>query len=161
MVFGKLLPRDGNFFELFDQHGAHIGAGARAFLSMVQNYADHTLREKYTAEISAAEHAADRITASVHRALHKSFITPLDRDQILRLIDAMDDVLDMLQDTSEVMSLYDLQRVSDDVVRPGSRISDTIRVSGLGRTPVKVQVELFGPFASRAAMRPEVKAHPR
>jgi len=117
MVFGKLLPRDGNFFELFDQHGTHIGEGARAFLAMVQHYADHALREKYTAEISAAEHAADRITASVHRALHKSFITPLDRDQILRLIDAMDDVLDMLQDTSEVMSLYDLQRVSDDVVR--------------------------------------------
>ncbi|HTI35213.1 MAG TPA: sortase [Miltoncostaea sp.] len=47
--------------------------------------------------------------------------------------------------------------VSDDVVRPGSRISDTIRVSGLGRTPVKVQVELFGPFASRAAMRCDVR----
>ncbi|HMN98291.1 MAG TPA: sortase [Miltoncostaeaceae bacterium] len=47
--------------------------------------------------------------------------------------------------------------VSDDVVRPGSAISDTIRVSGLGRTPVKVQVELFGPFASRAAMRCDVR----
>lgn len=47
--------------------------------------------------------------------------------------------------------------VSDDVVRPGSRISDTIRVFGLGTTPVKVQVELFGPFASRAAMRCDVR----
>jgi hypothetical protein len=47
--------------------------------------------------------------------------------------------------------------VSDDVVRPGSRISDTIRVTGLGKTPVRIGVELFGPFASRAAMRCDVR----
>lgn len=117
MVFAKLLPRDANFFKLFDEHGRHIGDGARAFLEMVRHYAEPEVRDNRIAEIGAAEHAADRVTASVHRALHKSFITPLDRDQILRLIDAMDDVLDMLQDTSEVMSLYDLRRVSDDVVQ--------------------------------------------
>jgi hypothetical protein len=47
--------------------------------------------------------------------------------------------------------------VSDDVVRPGSRISDAIRVTGLGETPVRIEVELFGPFASRAAMRCDVR----
>ena len=46
---------------------------------------------------------------------------------------------------------------SDDVVRPGSRISDTIRVTGLGKTPVRIAVELFGPFASRAAMRCDIR----
>ncbi len=35
MVFGKLLPRKGNFFELFNEHGARTGEGARAFLAMV------------------------------------------------------------------------------------------------------------------------------
>jgi len=49
--------------------------------------------------------------------VHDSFITPIDRDQIHRLINALDDVLDLLQDTSEVMSLYNLQRVSEDVTR--------------------------------------------
>jgi len=42
--------------------------------------------------------------------------------------------------------------VSDQVVRPGSSISDTIKVTGLGETPAKVEVRLFGPFASRAAI---------
>ena len=46
MVFGRLLPREGNFFELFNQHGQHIAEGARAFMAMVRNYSDETLRAK-------------------------------------------------------------------------------------------------------------------
>jgi uncharacterized protein len=117
MVFGRLLPREGNFFELFNQHAQHIAQGADAFLAMVQNYNDLALRERYANEVGAAERSADKITAEVHRLLHRTFITPLDRDQIHRLINAMDDVLDLLQDSSEVMSLYDLQTLSEDVVR--------------------------------------------
>ncbi len=117
MVFGRLLPREGNFFELFNEHGTHIAEGARSFLAMVQNYADIPERERHATAVGQAERAADKITAEVHRLLHRTFITPLDRDQIHRLINAMDDVLDLLQDSSEVMSLYDLQHLSDDVVR--------------------------------------------
>ena len=117
MVFGKLLPRDGNFFELFNEHGKHIADGARSFMLMVQHYVDVPQRERYAEEVGASERAADKITAEVHRLLHRTFITPLDRDQIHRLINAMDDVIDLLQDSSEVMSLYDLQHLSDDVVR--------------------------------------------
>lgn len=117
MVFGRFLPREGNFFELFNEHGQHIALGAHAFLAMVRNYGDLGLRERHAGEVDSAERAADKITAEVHRLLHRTFITPIDRDQIHRLINAMDDVLDLLQDTSEVMSLYNLQRVSDDVLR--------------------------------------------
>ena len=117
MVFGKLLPREGNFFALFNEHGVHIGEGAKAFMLMVENYNDATLRDKYMAEVDAAERAADKVTAEVHRELHRSFITPIDREQIHGLINAMDDILDLLQDSSEVMSLYDLQSVGEDVVR--------------------------------------------
>ena len=117
MVFGRLLPKEGNFFELFNEHGNHITLGARAFLLMVQNYGDRTLREKYAAEVDAAERAADKITAEVSRLLHRTFITPIDREQIHELINAMDDILDLLQDSSEVMSLYDVQRIGDDVLR--------------------------------------------
>ena len=117
MVFGRLLPREGNFFELFNEHGAHIAAGARAFMAMVQNYDNELDRERHAKAVGDAERAADKITAEVHRLLHRTFITPLDRDQIHRLINAMDDVIDLLQDSSEVMSLYDLRHLSEDVVR--------------------------------------------
>jgi predicted phosphate transport protein (TIGR00153 family) len=117
MLFGKLLPREGNFFELFNDHGQHVADGARSFMEMVRHYGDETLRNKHAADVDAAEKQADRITAEVNRLLHKTFITPIDREQIHGLINAMDDVLDLLQDSSEVMSLYDLKNVSDDVLR--------------------------------------------
>ena len=119
MFFGKLLPREGNFFELFNQHGDYIVVGARAFILLIQNYADPILREKYTGEVGHAERQADRITAEVNRLLHKTFITPIDREQIHGLINAMDDILDLLQDASETMSLFDVQAMNDDILRLG------------------------------------------
>ena len=117
MLFGKLLPREGNFFELFNQHSAFIVEGARAFTLMIENYASLELREKYAGEVIAAERSADRVTAEVNRLLHKTFITPIDREQIHSLINAMDDILDLLQDSAETMSLYDVRAMTDEVVR--------------------------------------------
>ncbi len=119
MLFGKLLPKDGNFFELFNQHGKYISEGARAFMSMLQYYSTADLREKYASEVDVAERGADKVTAEVNRLLHRTFITPIDREQIHGLINAMDDITDLLQDSSEVMALYDLQRVTEDVIRLG------------------------------------------
>jgi predicted phosphate transport protein (TIGR00153 family) len=119
MLFGKLLPREGNFFEMFDQHGAFIVEGARAFILMIENYADPVLREKYATDVGNAERQADRVTAEVNRLLHKTFITPIDREQIHGLINAMDDILDLLQDTTETMSLYDVRAVTEEVLRLG------------------------------------------
>lgn len=119
MLFGKLLPREGNFFELFNEHGAFIVAGARAFTLLIQNYADLSLREKYASEVDSAERQADRVTAEVNRLLHKTFITPIDREQIHGLINAMDDILDLLQDATQTMSLYDVRNMNEDVLRLG------------------------------------------
>lgn len=119
MVFGKLLPQEGNFFELFNQHAQFIAEGARAFLAMIENYADVGERERLAAEVDSAERQADKITAEVNRLLHKTFITPLDREQIHGLINAMDDVLDLLQDTTETMSLYDVRRMTEETLRLG------------------------------------------
>lgn len=143
MLFGKLLPREGNFFELFNDHGKHIAEGARAFMAMVQYYNDPSLRTKYAADVDSAEKQADRITAEVNRLLHKTFITPIDREQIRDLINKMDDILDLLQDSSEVMSLYDLQNVSEDVLRLGElsakcceRVQHAVSLLQIGRAHV-------------------------
>jgi uncharacterized protein len=119
MFFGKLLPREGNFFELFNQHGAHIVDGARSFMLLIQNYADLELREKYGVEVGNSERQADRVTAEVNRLLHKTFITPIDREQIHGLINAMDDILDLLQDATETMQLYDVRAMNADILRLG------------------------------------------
>jgi predicted phosphate transport protein (TIGR00153 family) len=119
MFFGKLLPREGNFFELFNQHAAFIVEGARAFISMIENYSNLDAREKYAGQVVAAERAADKITAEVNRLLHKTFITPIDREQIHGLINAMDDIVDLLQDATETMQLYDVRAMTEEVLRLG------------------------------------------
>lgn len=117
MLFGKLMPRDGNFFEKFNQHADRTVQAARAFAQLVANYGDVQLREQYNREVDEAEHAADRITQDVSRTLHLTFITPIDREQIHTLINTMDDVADLLQDAAETMALYDVREMTDEIVR--------------------------------------------
>lgn len=117
MLFGKFLPREGNFFEMFNQHANRIVEAAHAFSNMVANYGDVQKREAFNREVDNAERAADRITQEVSRALHKTFITPIDRDQIHSLINTMDDVADLIQDSAETMVLYDVHHMTDDIVR--------------------------------------------
>lgn len=119
MVFRKLLPQEGNFFELFNRHAEHIVEGARAFNAMVESYADVAERARHAAAVIDAERDADKVTAEVNRLLHKTFITPLDREQIHGLINAMDDILDLLQDTTETMSLYDVRRMTEETLELG------------------------------------------
>ncbi|MDB5944910.1 MAG: phosphate transport regulator [Ramlibacter sp.] len=117
MLFGKLLPREGNFFEMFNQHADRIVEAARAFSQLVANYNDPHLREQYNRDVDNAERAADRVTHDVNRMIHQTFITPIDRDQIHTLINTMDDVADLIQDSAETMSLYDIRHMTDEIVR--------------------------------------------
>jgi hypothetical protein len=117
MIFGKLMPREGNFFELFNQHAQHIVEAAQAFAKLVAHYNDPALRDKYNQDVDTAESKADDVTREVNRLLHKTFITPIDREQIHSLINTMDDVADLIQDAAETMALYDVRRMTDEIVR--------------------------------------------
>ncbi len=135
MLFGKLMPRDGNFFEMFNQHADRIVEAARAFSHLVANYHDPHLRDQYNRDVDNAERAADRVTREVLRALHKTFITPIDRDQIHSLINSMDDVADLIQDSAETMALYDVRLMTDEIrrltdlsVKCCERVKDAVRM---------------------------------
>lgn len=117
MLFGKLLPREGNFFEMFNQHADRIVEAARAFSQLVANYNDPHLRDKYAQDVDNAERSADRVTHEINKAVHKTFITPIDREQIHSLINTMDDVADLIQDSAETMALYDVRHMTDEIYR--------------------------------------------
>ena len=117
MLFGKLMPREGNFFEMFNQHADRIVEAARAFSQLVANYSDPHLREQYNRDVDNAERAADRVTHDVNKLLHKTFITPIDREQIHSLINTMDDVADLIQDSAETMALYDVRAMTEEITR--------------------------------------------
>ena len=108
-MFSRLMPREGNFFELFNAHAEKIAEGSRSLAAMM---ADFGQAEIHAQHIDGAERAADKITHETITLLHKTFITPFDREQIHQLITAMDDILDLMQDVAESIVLYDIRRVS-------------------------------------------------
>jgi predicted phosphate transport protein (TIGR00153 family) len=113
-MFGRLLPKEGRFFELFNAHAVQVVRAANELRSLMNDYEN---REQHARNIDDAEHAADRITAEAIRLLHKTFITPLDRDHIHQLVTAMDDICDLIQDTTESLSLYDIRRITPETAR--------------------------------------------
>ena len=117
MLFSKLLPKEGNFFELFNRHAGHVVEAAQAFGRLVEHYGDAAMRQQHTREVDGAERAADRVTHEVTRLVHTTFITPIDREQIHALINQMDDVADLLQDCAEAMTLYDVQHMTPEVAQ--------------------------------------------
>ena len=150
MLFGKLLPREGNFFEMFNQHADRIVEAAHAFSQLVANYNDLHLREKYAQDVDNAERSADRVTHEINKAVHKTFITPIDREQIHSLINTMDDVADLIQDSAETMSLYDIRHMTEEI----TRLTDlSVKCCERVRDAVKLLNKLADPATAEAALK--------
>jgi predicted phosphate transport protein (TIGR00153 family) len=133
-MFGRLLPKEGRFFDLFNAHAAQVLRAARELKALMENYGE---REKHSRLIDEAEHAADRITAEAIRLLHTSFITPIDRDHIHQLVNAMDDICDLIQDTAETLTLYDVRgitpetdQLADIALKCCQRVKDVVELVG-------------------------------
>jgi uncharacterized protein len=110
-MFGRLMPREGKFFDYFAEHGEQLVLGARELVALMANVGELTERKR---AIEKIEHRADKITQQTMQLLHQTFITPLDRDEIHQLITRMDDILDLMEDVSQCMFLYDIHAVSDE-----------------------------------------------
>jgi predicted phosphate transport protein (TIGR00153 family) len=111
-MFGRLLPRETSFFDFFEEHAALTIEGVKEFLSMVTTGANIPAKCR---RISDIEHETDTITHRCVEALHKTFITPIDRDQIHRLITRMDDVMDYVEAAAERIELYEITVMTNDV----------------------------------------------
>jgi predicted phosphate transport protein (TIGR00153 family) len=113
-MFGRLMPTEGKFFDLFNQHAALCVKGAHEMVGLMTNFDD---LENRTHAVESIEKQADKITYATVDLLHKTFITPIDRDDIHKLITRMDDILDMMEDAAQTIMLYDLQAVTPEAKR--------------------------------------------
>jgi len=113
-MFGRLMPTEGKFFDLFNQHAALCVKGAHEMVGLMTNFDD---LENRTHAVESIEKQADKITYATVELLHKTFITPIDRDDIHKLITRMDDILDMMEDAAQTVSLYDLKAVTPEAKR--------------------------------------------
>ena len=111
-LLSVLMPRERHFFTLFNRHASLVVQGSQALSEMLDTYYDNGRREEWIARIGEIEHAADTITRETVALMHSTFVTPFDRDQINKLIFRMDDILDLIQDISESMLLYDVHHVT-------------------------------------------------
>lgn len=107
-----LMPRERHFFTLFNQHAAHVVNGSKVLLELLEHYPDVNSRKRFIDKIEEIEQAADDVTHETVALMHATFVTPFDRDQINRLITRMDDILDLIQDTAETLTLYDIQQLT-------------------------------------------------
>jgi len=111
------MPQEGKFFDLFNAHAEQIVAGGQALvalMSALNRTGDEAAQHRKT--IDVAENRADKITHETMALLHKTFITPLDRDEIHHLITGLDDILDLIQDTAQTVTLYDIRRGTPEAI---------------------------------------------
>lgn len=111
-MFGRFLPRETSFFDFFEQHATLTVEGTKEFLSLVSTGANIEAKAKRIADI---EHETDVITHRCVEALHKTFITPIDRDSIHRLITKMDDIMDFVEAAAERIALYEITVMTAEV----------------------------------------------
>ncbi len=108
------MPTEGKFFELFNQHADLCVKGAREMVGLMTNFDDLEIRVH---AIEAIEKEADKVTHNTIEMLHMTFVTPLDRDDIHQLITRMDDILDLLEDAAQTISLYDIKAITPEAKR--------------------------------------------
>jgi predicted phosphate transport protein (TIGR00153 family) len=101
----RLLPKDEQFFSLFNADAEILATAARRLEEMIESY--DRLNER-VAEIQTLEKQGDEIDAEVNRRLDRAFITPFDREDIHALVARMDDVLDTIQEIAETFVIYDI-----------------------------------------------------
>jgi uncharacterized protein len=105
-MFGRFMPTEGKFFEIFDAHAKCIVSASLELELLTDNLGE---AEVHKQRVQANEKAADKLTHETIELLHKTFITPLDRDEIHKLITTMDDILDLMEDVATAISLYDVR----------------------------------------------------
>jgi uncharacterized protein Yka (UPF0111/DUF47 family) len=96
-MLGRLIPRDDQFFELFDQLAAHLATSAQMLDTL---FGDTAHAAQHVRAIKDVEHRADLLTAAISQRIDKSFITPIDREDIHMLASRLDDVIDLLDGVS-------------------------------------------------------------
>ena len=124
--FQRLLPKTGNFFDLFEAHARTIVAAADALARLLQT---GTSASDHIREISEREHDADDITREVLQTVRKTFLTPFDRGAITSLIGAMDDAVDEMHAAANAISLYEVRVFEQEMRDMAAIIVDAARLT--------------------------------
>jgi uncharacterized protein len=118
-LFDFLKKDDDNFFQLFEDAANNTLAAARCLRDLCYDY---TRAAALADQINKYEHLGDAIGHRMYNQLNRTFITPLDREDIISLYSSIDDVTDLVDSAADMMSVYTVDRVPD----IGKQLADCI-----------------------------------
>jgi uncharacterized protein Yka (UPF0111/DUF47 family) len=127
----RLIPQEYNFFESFDQAAGHAVSAAKLLLKLTEHYAD---ADPIARELNGIEHACDDVTHRTMEQLNKTFITPLDREDIHAMILRIDDVVDLTNAAANRLAFFGIQKptqhsvnLAKQAVRGCEKLADAVR----------------------------------
>ena len=108
-----LRPQDRVYFELFEKAGQNIVRAADLLDEMLSNYPDS---KPMALDITECEHEGDRITHEIIDRLNHTYVTPIDREDILSLCSALDDIVDYIEEVADYLGLYQIEAPMDQAI---------------------------------------------
>jgi uncharacterized protein len=123
----QLFPKDEKFFEMFERASKNLYEGGKAFRDLVENYTDTDRKIKGIKDI---EHEGDIITHEIFDKLNRTFITPIDREDIHQITSEVDDVLDFILATADRFSLYKITKPTPHVIKLAEILISSIEIMG-------------------------------
>jgi predicted phosphate transport protein (TIGR00153 family) len=109
-MFG-LIPKEEKFFKMFQDMGAIITEGAQQLKTMLDDYRDPVGSQQSIKDI---EHKGDSQTHNIIKTLNKTFITPLDREDIYALASKLDDILDLIDASAQRFVMYNVDKPTNE-----------------------------------------------
>jgi uncharacterized protein len=99
-------PKEREFFDLFEEAGNNAVRAAVLLEQLLQEWPEHGELQR---DIVVCEHEGDRITHEIIQRLNQTFVTPFDREDILALASALDDVVDWIEEVADFLSIYRIE----------------------------------------------------
>jgi predicted phosphate transport protein (TIGR00153 family) len=109
-----ILPQDKHFFNMLENESQNVLDGSIAFLDLLKNY--ENIKQKQQ-KIKDIEHQGDDFVHEIFEELNKTFITPIDHEDISKLASAFDDVLDYIDGTATRLVLYEIQKPEENMIK--------------------------------------------
>ncbi|MGE5190438.1 MAG: DUF47 domain-containing protein [Gemmatimonadota bacterium] len=134
----RILPRDQEFFVLFEKASQNILDGAELLKDLLDNFEDVKAKARLIEEI---EHKGDTFTHELVKKLNTTFITPIDREDILNLASAIDDVIDLIHAAATRLTLYKVAEVTPQAKELGFLILKATRELHRGISRLSTQME--------------------
>jgi uncharacterized protein len=118
------LPRDREFFDLFEEAAGNIQRAAELLETMLRDYPENS---ELAREILICEQHGDRITHDIVQRTNNTFVTPIDREDILALAAALDDIVDYIEEVADFLGLYKIEATMDDAQKLARVLLDSSR----------------------------------